>query len=109
MFSETAIAILDKSDFLERFSSFITRYQNFRYLTNVSSSDSWIRDKNYEYIWYYLSPSPRDEFLPFTLTDFVKMDDIQIAAWHEYCLQLKHLLDEKDSLYETLNRYHDIP
>ena len=109
MFTKTTIDILDKSDFLERFSSFVERYETFRNVTeNCAHIQSWIKDKNYEYIMSYLSPSPTDDSVPFTLTEFAKMDDMQRSAWHEYCLQLKHLLDEKYSLYETLNRYYNI-
>ena len=109
MFSKTAIATLNNSDFLERFSNFVKRYESFRNVTqNYSYINSWIKDKNYEYIMSYLSPSPTDDSVRFTLTDFVKMDNTQIEAWHDYCLELKHLLDEKQLLYETLNRYYTI-
>jgi len=109
MFSETTTAILDKSDFLERFSNFVERYETFRNVTqNYAHINSWIKDKNYVYIMSYLSPSPTDNSVPFTLTDFVKMDHLQMEFWHDYCLELKHLLDEKDLLYRTLNRYYNV-
>ena len=109
MFSKTAIAILNKSDFLERFSNFVERYETFRNLSqNYAHINSWIKDKNYECIMSYLSLSPTDDSVPFTLTDFVKMNDLQMEVWHDYCLELKHLLDEKDLLYRTLDRYYNV-
>ncbi len=106
MFNQTSIDVLDKSDFLSRFLDFMDRYEKFRNVTHNSITDCWVEHHNYEYILHYLKPSPTDESIPFTLTDFVCMSNSEITFWQDYCIKLKYLLDEKKSLYETLKRYH---
>ena len=108
MFNQTAIAILDKSDFSSRFLDFVERYEKFRNVIHDSISNSWVEQHDYEYIMHYLKPSPLDEITPFTLTDFACMSESEIVFWHDYCIELKYLLDEKKSLYETLNKYYQI-
>lgn len=106
MFSKTAIDILNKSDFSNRFLDFVKRYENFRNVAHNSIFSSWVEENNYDYIRSYLSASLTDDSVPFTLTDFVSMSGNQIAFWHDYCLELKYLLDEKKALYENLNQYY---
>lgn len=106
MFTKTAIDILNKSDFSNRFLDFVKRYEKFRNVEHNSTCSSWVEEHNYDYIRSYLHPSLTDESVPFTLTDFSSMSETQMAFWHDYCLELKYLLNEKKSLYENLNQYY---
>ena len=105
MLNKEVITSLTDSKFCERFLNFVQRYEKFKHENILESADVWVRDENYEYIKAFLNISPIEEIIPFSLTDFARMDEIQMSAWHDYCIELKHLLDEKNALYQELNNY----
>ena len=105
---------LKAAHFFERFLGFVERRDEvfFGPETNYSTvnvAEKWIKAEDYDTIRYYLHDTHAFRFsCPFSLQDFVSMNDSTFEHWKDYALVRCALNDEQDALYDEFISFYDV-
>lgn len=102
MKNDSTILISKTDGFNTRFLDFAKRYDELKNTKVLQTAVIWVETSNYEYIKHFLKNDSCEVIPPFSNKDFASMSNSEITIWHEYCIELQHLLDEKHSLYKEL-------
>lgn len=102
MKNDSTILISKADDFNTRFLDFAKRYDELKNTKVLQTAIIWVETSNYEYIKHFLKNNTCEVIPPFSNKEFASMSNSEITFWHDYCVELQHLLDEKDSLYKEL-------
>lgn len=105
MKNNNTILISKVDDFNRRFLDFAKRYDKLKCADLLKTATMWVETSNYDYIRYFLKTDSYEQLVPFSLKEFASMSNIEMAAWHNYCMEIQYLLDEKNSLYNELISY----
>lgn len=96
-----------KSDFLNRFLAFAKEYDTLLDSNVLETSKTWIKQKDYELIRYFLNCNPQEYALPFSLREFISMNYSEFAIWQIFALDFYNILEEKNKLYQEFNSFYE--
>lgn len=96
------------SDFSSRLLAFLQEYDCVRNIETVSLVETWLHQKAYESILYFLHPSAVEWSIPFSMHTFISMSPQELVFWQEYCIKLSALLDEKKLLYQEFQKFFNL-
>lgn len=91
------------SEFGSHFLEFIKKYDSAYSTDCYSQAVKWLGHYDFEAIYYFLNPTPSDLKLPFSIQEFVKLSDSQIAVYQDICSKRLELDVERKNLFEELN------
>ena len=95
------------TDFIDRFLSFIKKFDDVCSKNTLSFVQKWIDEEEYDYIKSFLFITSIETMLPITIHEFTTMTPEKLLSFQNFYIKLSDLLNEKQALYEELNSFYE--